>query len=167
MKSLNKSTRILGLVIAAACLGACGDDGDGTPAIDAAAGVTFNVTLTKAQEVMTCVGAGDTATGTATVTVSPDNAMLAVTNVTYSGLSGPATAAHVHANAAGMNGGVVLTFSTVTSPFSQTFVAADYTAAAGAPATFAGFVTSLLAGGAYINIHTAACPGGEIRGQID
>jgi hypothetical protein len=127
---------------------------------------TYNVTLTAAQEVAPCAGAGASADGTATVVVTADNSMIVVSNVTYSGLSGAATMAHIHANVVGMNGGAVLNFTTVTSPFSHTFVAADYTAATGAPATFAEFVSSLKAGGAYINIHTGSCSGGEIRGQI-
>ena len=122
--------------------------------------------MTKAQEVMSCVGAGDTAAGSATVTVSADNTQIVVSNFTYTGLSGAATAAHIHANVAGMNGGVVLGFTSTASPVSQTFVAANYTPATGAPADFAAFVTALKAGGAYINLHTAACMGGELRGQI-
>jgi len=153
------------MLLAMACVGACGSDDN--KSIDAAGGgTTYNVTLTKDQEVTACAGAGANATGTAKVTVSSDNTTITVTDVTYSGLSGAATMAHIHANVMGMNGGVVLAFSTITSPFSKTFTATDYTAATGAPATFADFVTSLKAGGAYINIHTTACMGGEIRGQI-
>jgi hypothetical protein len=163
MTNLNKlSVIVLGL--SAACFTACGSDASNPDA--AGGGTTYNITLTAAQEMTPCASAGASATGTATVTVSADNTSIAVTNVTYSGLSGAATMAHIHAGAAGANGGVVLAFPTITSPFSKTFTAADYTVATGAPADFAAFVTSLKAGGAYINIHTAACAGGEIRGQI-
>ena len=164
MTNLTTMTNVMVLGLAAACFGACGSDSKTTDA--AGGGTTYNVTLTAAQETAPCAAAGANATGTAKVTVSADDATITVTDVTYSGLSGAATAAHIHANVMGMNGGVVLMFSTITSPFSKTFTATDYTVATGAPATYAAFVTSLKAGGAYINIHTAACTGGEIRGQI-
>jgi CHRD domain len=163
MRNLINGALILG--IAASWLGACGSDSKSPDA--AAGGTTYNVTLTKGAEMTPCADAGANATGTATVTLSGDGKTITVTNVTYSGLSGDATASHIHANVAGQNGPVVLAFSApLTSPFSKTFTSADYTAAAGAPASFDAFVTSLKTGGAYINIHTAKCAGGEIRGQI-
>jgi T5SS/PEP-CTERM-associated repeat protein len=170
-----RDTKILWLVLATSLAVGCGDDDTNTTPIDApaasidapgAADTTYTVTLTKAQETAACAGAGANATGTATVTVSGDNSTITVSNMTYSGLSGAATMAHIHANVAGMNGGVVLAFNSPASPINQTFHAADYTAATGAPANFAAFVTSLKAGGAYLNVHTTACSGGEIRGQI-
>jgi len=82
--------------------------------------------------------------------------------------AGDPTASHIHAGAAGVNGPVVLPFGApLTSPYSKTFTAADYQANPGAPPDFAAFVTALRAGGAaYINIHTAACKPGELRGEI-
>ena len=74
---------------------------------------------------------------------------------TYTGLSGPATAAHFHGPAAaGANAGVVLPFSSAASPIQGTATLTDAQAA------------DLLAGRWYVNIHTAANPGGEIRGQL-
>jgi hypothetical protein len=87
----------------------------------------------------------------------------------YSGLSGAVQAGHIHFGTAAAPGPVVLPFASVASPINQTFTAADYIAAAGAPADFATFVTMMRAGGAaYINLHTGAgmCPAGEIRGEI-
>ncbi len=114
-----------------------------------------------------CDSAGAEAKGSATVTVAPDDASITVT-VNYSGLSGDVTAAHVHVGAAGTSGPVVLPFAApFTSPFTKTFTATDYKAAAGAPPDFAALVTALAAGGAfYVNLHTAACKPGEIRGEI-
>jgi len=76
--------------------------------------------------------------------------------VSYTGLSGPATAAHFHGPAmAGANAGVVLPWpSPVMSPMEGT---ATLNAAQ---------VADLMAGRWYANIHTAANPGGEIRGQM-
>jgi hypothetical protein len=76
--------------------------------------------------------------------------------VTYSGLSGPATAAHFHGPAeAGKNAGVAVAIPNAgTSPVSGSATLTDAQAA------------DLVAGKYYINIHTAANPGGEIRGQV-
>ncbi len=76
--------------------------------------------------------------------------------LTYANLSGPARAGHFHGPAAiGANAGVVLPFPGVmASPMEGT---ATLTAAQ---------VADLMAGRWYANIHTAAHPGGEIRGQM-
>jgi len=75
--------------------------------------------------------------------------------ITYEGLSGPATAAHFHGPAAaGANAGVVLPFASPASPIEGQATLTPAQAA------------DLVAGKWYANIHTAANPGGEIRGQM-
>ena len=76
--------------------------------------------------------------------------------LTYSGLSGPATAAHFHGPAeAGKNGGVAVAIPNATSsPAEGSATLTDAQAA------------DLTAGKYYVNVHTAANPGGEIRGQV-
>ena len=76
--------------------------------------------------------------------------------LTYSGLSGPATAAHFHGPAEpGKNAGVMVPIANATaSPADGSATLTDAQAA------------DLMAGKLYINVHTAANPGGEIRGQV-
>jgi hypothetical protein len=82
---------------------------------------------------------------------------------TFSGLSGPATAAHIHGPAeAGKNAGVIFPLSTKDVPFTSPFQGS-----ATLPDDKAAALASALSGGqAYVNVHTAANPGGEIRGQL-
>ena len=76
--------------------------------------------------------------------------------LSYSGLSGPATAAHFHGPAEpGKNAGVAVAIPNATSsPAEGSATLTDAQAA------------DLLAGKYYVNVHTAANPGGEIRGQV-
>jgi len=132
-----------------------------------APGKTYTVPLTAAAEAPPCDGASPTASGSATIVVASDDSSISTT-VSYGGLSGEPTAAHIHSGPVGSPGPVVLPFSgTLTSPFGKTFTAKDYVAASGAPPDWASFVAALKAGnGAYVNVHTAACKPGEIRGEI-
>jgi hypothetical protein len=95
------------------------------------------------------------ATGTADIDYDPASKKLSW-KLTYSGLSGPATAAHFHGPAeAGKNAGVAVAIPNATaSPVEGSATLTDAQAA------------DLVAGKYYINIHTAANPGGEIRGQV-
>lgn len=123
--------------------------------------LAFGGPLDGAQEVPAVVTA---ATGEGTAVVSPDGSTITYI-VTYSGLSGPAAAAHIHTGAAGVSGGVILPLAVSASPMVGTLTAADFTPS-GAITTFAEAVAAIQAGNTYFNIHTAANPGGEIRGQI-
>ena len=74
----------------------------------------------------------------------------------YTGLSGPATAGHFHGPAGvGANAGVSLPWPAVMSTPSE-----------GSATLTAAQAADLIAGRWYANIHTAANPGGEIRGQM-
>jgi hypothetical protein len=76
-------------------------------------------------------------------------------DVTYTGLSGPATAAHFHGPATpGANAGVVVPIKDVHTPIKGETILTDAQAA------------DLQAGKWYVNVHTAQHKGGEIRGQV-
>ena len=95
---------------------------------------------------------GSAATGSATATYNKSTMILTV-NVVYSGLT--ATAAHIHKGAVGVSGAVIFPFPGVASPINYTSTALDATKEA-----------DLLANLYYVNIHSAAFPNGEIRGQL-
>ena len=105
-------------------------------------------------------------TGSATVTIADDESSVSWA-VTYSGLTGDPAAGHIHFGAADAAGPVMIPFATVTPTGSTgSFAAADYAAGAGLPADWAGVLAAIRDGNAYVNIHTAANPPGEIRGQL-
>ena len=111
----------------------------------------FGATLSGAAEVPPNTSAG---TGTLEASLSKDTSVLRW-KLSYSGLTGPASAAHFHGPAmAGANAGVVLPFSSPASPIE------------GQATLTAAQVADLMAGKWYANVHTAANPGGEIRGQV-
>ena len=122
----------------------------------------FGGPLDGAQEVPAIVTG---ATGEGTLVISADNTTIWYV-IDYSGLSGPVVAAHIHVGAAGVGGGVILPLTPSASPMVGTLTAADFMSS-GAITTFAEALAALKTGGTYFNLHTAANPGGEIRGQID
>jgi len=96
-------------------------------------------------------------TGTGTADIDYDAATRKLSwKLSYSGLSGPATAAHFHGPAEpGKNAGVAVAIPNATSsPAEGSATLTDAQAA------------DLMAGKYYVNVHTAANPGGEIRGQV-
>ena len=97
------------------------------------------------------------AKGAATVNVDTATKQ-ASWRVEYTGLSGPATAAHIHCGAApGANSGVAValgTGPTAASPIQGSGAMTDAQLA------------DLQAGKCYVNVHTDANKGGELRGQL-
>jgi hypothetical protein len=84
------------------------------------------------------------------------NAKTLTYTITFNALSGPATAAHFHGPAAeGANAGVAVAIGKdPASPVTGTATLTDAQ------------IADLEAGKWYVNVHTAANPGGEIRGQL-
>ncbi len=92
-------------------------------------------------------------------------------SVNTSGLTG-VTMAHIHAGSVGTNGPVIFPLydaaqGAFPASLTKTLRAADLQAQPEARInTFQDAVNAVTSGGAYVNIHTAAHPDGEIRGQL-
>jgi hypothetical protein len=138
-------------VLAVACiftLLACDDDtGPGDTE-------EFDATLSAAAEVPPT---GITATGTATFTVR--GSMLSWT-VAVVGIDS-VTAGHIHAGAAGDNGGIMVDLG-----LTPTGVGFTGTLAIDSATVADSVLVRMRAGTAYVNVHTKANPAGAIRGQI-
>jgi hypothetical protein len=114
--------------------------------------ITYKATLKGSNEIP-----ANTSMGTGTADVTYDTATKKLTwTVTYSGLSGAATASHFHSPATGTeNAGVsVPVTGALASPIKGEATLTDAQA------------KDLADGKMYFNIHTMANPGGEIRGQV-
>ena len=111
--------------------------------------VAFTATINGASEVP---ANSSTASGSATANYNTDTKILTVTT-TYSGVT--ATAGHIHKGAVGVSGGVIFPFTSLVSPINLT-----------TPPLDAAQEADLMANLYYVNIHSAAYPGGEIRGQL-
>lgn len=96
------------------------------------------------------------ASGIAFVTYNEADALLAIHAMTSS--LDDASAAHLHTAVGGVNGGVAIGLNQDGSDPEHWF--ADEQAAS------AEVIDALLAAGTYVNVHTPANPGGEIRGQV-
>ena len=114
--------------------------------------VHFAATLTGKDEVP---ANASTATGQVTAELETTERALAY-RATYQGLSGPATMAHFHGPAApGANAPPVITVGDQAKlPIGGSVRLTEQE------------MDDLLAGKWYFNVHTAANPGGEIRGQL-
>ena len=114
--------------------------------------MNFTAVLNAGQEVPHPAGAMSGASGKFTASVSGTQITW---KLTFSHLTGAATAAHIHTGKKGVEGAVIVPLC---GPCKS-------------PASGTGTVTSsqlkaMKAGTTYVNVHTAKNPNGEIRGQI-
>lgn len=114
--------------------------------------VPFVITLDGVQS-----GTASLGTGSAFGTIDRDNNIFTLT-FSFSGLGTPATAAHIHRGAPGVNGPVIIG-------------APSFPLAGPQPFFFQGSISEaveldLLNNNTYLNIHSQQFPAGEIRGQL-
>jgi len=119
-------------------------------AVGSVSAQTVQLSLSGAQEVPPVA---TSASGTGSITIGPDQSVSG--SVTTSGVDG--TMAHIHLAAAGQNGPVIV-------PMNKT-AEGVWTIPAGAKLNDAQF-QSFKDGNLYVNVHSAAFRGGEIRGQL-
>lgn len=154
----------MGFVVVAsfAALAACGSDSSTT----VTPSVTFISTLSPANEVRD-QAVVSTATGTATHVLTGN---LLTYTVTVSGLTGPAKASHIHVEAAGTNGVVIVPYvsaSVASGTVASGTIDLSQPVVNGTTSITGDSLRVLLNNGnAYTNVHTAAYVTGEIRGQI-
>jgi hypothetical protein len=119
------------------------------------------VQLSGSQEVPPVSGA---ASGTADILISPSKCQTAASGlwctavtgtVTTSGVTG--TMAHIHSGKAGQNGPVIIPLAKTSD---NTWVVPPFTFLT--DAQYIAYVD----GDLYVNVHSAANPGGQIRGQL-
>lgn len=135
------------------------------------------ITQTPTVYAAVLIGANDippittTATGTAIVSISPDGKSLHFV-VTVNGITN-VTLSHIHDGPIGQNNPVVVPFfngPTKTGTFSGVLVQGNSNATLFvgplAGKTMTDLINDIKAGRCYVNVHTTAHPGGEIRGFL-
>ena len=133
---LSRLQTILGIALTLAAAVALADD--------------IKITLSGAQE---NPPVATSASGSGVITINADGTVSG--SITTAGV--PSTAAHIHVGATGTNGPVIVPLTRAGEN--------GWAVAPGAKLNEAQMV-SYKAGNLYVNVHSKANPGGEIRGQI-
>jgi hypothetical protein len=165
MKSF-AAIRLLGLALVAAVLPAClstNPDRTAPQPQPLPSVTTFKAAVLSGRQEVPPVDT--TATGNASVSINTRRTEVTVT-VDVTGLT-DITEAHLHFGPPGSDGPIIfpLAMSSFTSPLIVTLTQADYLPAVNATTFDAGLV-AIEQGNTYVNVHTAAHPDGEIRGQV-
>jgi hypothetical protein len=132
--------------------------------------VVMRATLSGGEETPNPILSG--AVATAEIGVDTVNQELAVRLRVFN-LPNGSTASHIHVGPKGLSGPVVIDFpigTGRTGDFTLNFRVHDSAVFHARPEiginTFADALQAIAGGNAYVNIHTSAFPGGEIRGQL-
>ena len=154
-RALIASAGLIAAIVVAATAVACGSDDSVTPQPP-----TYTATLNGANEVGPKAVPG---TGNATVV---KNGTTYTYTITYTGMTGNLTGAHIHGPAAvGVNASVIVPFDIVGAGTSGTLTG-TFTGTNNVNISPDSLDKLLNTGNAYVNLHTAANGGGEIRGQL-
>jgi hypothetical protein len=155
-RALIASAALMAAIVASATAIACGSD----DSVAVPGSVTFGTTMNGAGE-----NPAKNVPGVGTATIVKSAGVYTFT-INYSGMSGPLTGAHIHGPAAvGANANVIVPFSTTGAGASGTLTG-TFTSTNTANISNDSLDVLMTNGNAYVNLHTAANPGGEIRGQL-
>ena len=157
-----RRTFLYGLMTAALVLGA-------TTAPRAQGGVqTLRAVLTGGAEAPTAVNSG--AHGIATITINPSSGEVTWVIDVFNYPSG-LTASHIHVGSPGTAGPIIIDFNPAPIGVSGPFrISGSSTTVIPRPErgirTMQEAMLAIAAGNSYVNVHSQANPGGEIRGQL-
>ncbi|HEX8506171.1 MAG TPA: CHRD domain-containing protein [Hymenobacter sp.] len=148
-----KQSYILAAFVAVSFLTACGEKEDAKPSPDMTVELTAVVDGAQQADAKGPAPVTTSATGTFTGTYTKVGTVQKLNyTIVYQGLT--PTIAHIHTGAPGTAGAVAIPFTNLASPITGTFTLSPEQA------------ENLLNNRMYVNIHTAAYGGGEIRGDI-
>lgn len=152
-RALFAAVGLMSAIIVAASAVACDDTtAPGPP--------TFVASLNGASEVPPKAVAG---TGAATIVKAGSSYTY---TITYSGMSGPLTGAHIHGPATATTNAVVIVPFDVTGAGPTGTLTGTFSATNNVAISNDSLDVLMRTGGAYVNLHTGANIGGEIRGQL-
>lgn len=130
--------------------------------------INFTATLSGGNEVP---GVSTGSAGTATISLDQATGVVTYRIDVYNMPVGT-TAAHFHVGAPGVSGPVVVNFTVLTAISNDFAITGTASATSLVPRAAQGinswedFVQALQLGNIYVNVHSTANPGGEIRGQV-
>jgi hypothetical protein len=143
-------------IVASATVLACNNDDN----VFVPGSVTFGTTMNGAGE-----NPAKNVPGVGTATIVKTGGVYTFT-INFSGMTGPLTGAHIHGPApVGQNANIIVPFSTAGAGTSGTLTG-TFTSTNTATISNDSLDVLMTNGNAYVNLHTAANPGGEIRGQL-
>ena len=155
-RALIGSTALMAAILIAATAVACDSD-DATIPKDP----TFVTTMNGAGEFPAKNVAGS---GSSTIVKSGGTYTY---TITYTGMTGALTGGHIHGPAAaGANAPVIVPFANATGAAASGTLTGTFTSTNTPTISNDSLDVLMRTGNAYVNLHTAANPGGEIRGQL-
>ena len=155
-RALFASAGLIAAIVFTATAVACDDDDD----IITPTATTFITTLNGANEVPPKAVAG-----TGNVSIVKNGATYTYT-ITYTGMTGALTGAHIHGPAAVGANTVVIVPSDITGAGASGTLTGTFTGTNNPAITPDSLDKLMTSGNAYVNLHTATNGGGEIRGQL-